>query len=344
MKSVVLSGKVFGFLTVLSCVGKKHGYPVWNCHCACGNEVNRSQRDLLSGSAYSCGHRENLMGARFGKWTVVGPYRKSNQWLCRCDCGQERYIGQCALASGSSTSCGHPPPQEDLTGKKFGKYVVVRKDGDKWVCRCGCGRERLFARSHIVSVADSGSCKACANRRRRQDIEGRKFGKLTVGKFNGQSRRWECRCDCGKVVFCRTAALNNGSTASCGCRRVKNPGLIDLAGKRFGTLSAILPTGLSRNGAKIWRCKCDCGKEVNVASIDLRSGNMASCGCMQGKKYIAIDQFKFDSFLEASYYLKLRSQGTKFMYDERYPGMSRCRYDFFLPDENTYDTFRRRYL
>lgn len=32
-------------------------------------------------------------------------------------------------------------------------------------------------------------------------------------------RGWLCRCDCGTEVVVRTAALQNGNTTSCGCRR-----------------------------------------------------------------------------------------------------------------------------
>ena len=35
----------------------------------------------------------------------------------------------------------------DMTGQRFGRYVVIRRDGVKshmaaWLCRCDCGNER----------------------------------------------------------------------------------------------------------------------------------------------------------------------------------------------------------
>lgn len=57
------------------------------------------------------------------------------------------------------------------------------------------------------------------------DLTGQRFGRLTVirrvdshiapsGKKYG---RWECRCDCGRSVFCLTGNLRKGDCQSCGC-------------------------------------------------------------------------------------------------------------------------------
>lgn len=53
----------------------------------------------------------------------------------------------------------------------------------------------------------------------------------------------------------------------------------DLMGKRFGRLTVI---GESNKIGyhKYWRCKCDCGKEVNVRAYTLISGDSKSCGCL----------------------------------------------------------------
>ena len=56
----------------------------------------------------------------------------------------------------------------------------------------------------------------------------------------------------------------------------------DLAGMRFGRLVAIRPVGYSKNGGHIiWHCKCDCGREVEVVSQSLISGQTKSCGCLK---------------------------------------------------------------
>lgn len=49
-----------------------------------------------------------------------------------------------------------------------------------------------------------------------EDLRGQKFNKLTPVKYLG-NRKWECVCDCGKVVTVFTNNLKRGNTKSCGC-------------------------------------------------------------------------------------------------------------------------------
>jgi hypothetical protein len=49
---------------------------------------------------------------------------------------------------------------------------------------------------------------------------GHKFGRLLVigdAPSTGKGRRWECRCDCGKIAVCSTGNLRSGNSRSCGC-------------------------------------------------------------------------------------------------------------------------------
>lgn len=49
---------------------------------------------------------------------------------------------------------------------------------------------------------------------------GERFGRLTVIAFVRSSRSgkvWRLRCDCGNLAECKTGALTNGNTRSCGC-------------------------------------------------------------------------------------------------------------------------------
>ena len=52
----------------------------------------------------------NLIGKRFGKWTVLKRTLLAKNeipgWLCRCDCGTQRTHHLSALTCGKSTSCG----------------------------------------------------------------------------------------------------------------------------------------------------------------------------------------------------------------------------------------------
>ncbi len=56
---------------------------------------------------------------------------------------------------------------------------------------------------------------------KREDITGRKFGRLTAvryaGKSKGKQTLWECKCDCGKIIIAHHQNLKSGHTSSCGC-------------------------------------------------------------------------------------------------------------------------------
>ena len=60
----------------------------------------------------------------------------------------------------------------------------------------------------------------------------------------------------------------------------------DLKGQRFGRLTVIERTPDKTTGVKprvMWRCRCDCGKEVVVRSESITSGHTVSCGCKTRK-------------------------------------------------------------
>ena len=53
----------------------------------------------------------------------------------------------------------------------------------------------------------------------------------------------------------------------------------DLTGQRFGKLIVLFPTEKRQSRSIVWHCKCDCGKETDVASKHLIYGSTQSCGC-----------------------------------------------------------------
>lgn len=63
--------------------------------------------------------------------------------------------------------------------------------------------------------------------RRREDLAGRVFGRLTVISFDhskkaGNSTRsyWRCSCTCGAEIVARSDGLKGGDNVSCGCKKV----------------------------------------------------------------------------------------------------------------------------
>jgi hypothetical protein len=96
----------------------------------------------------------DLIGRQFGKLTVVGlapsiaTPSKGARWVCSCECGGEKVVIGYSLTNGAVTSCGCKSVLIDITGKCFGKLVVIgRAPSDnykhtRWYVRCECGVEK----------------------------------------------------------------------------------------------------------------------------------------------------------------------------------------------------------
>lgn len=54
----------------------------------------------------------------------------------------------------------------------------------------------------------------------------------------------------------------------------------DLSGKKYGRLLVVKMSSLKR-GSVLWNCLCECGKNKDVTTSALNSGNTSSCGCMR---------------------------------------------------------------
>ena len=114
---------------------------------------------------------------------------------------------------------------------------------------------------------------------------GKRVGLLTVAEPTRQRKAgyivWRCCCDCGGEILLDTRCLQRGTVRDCGCRTVVRPGQKDIAGNRFGKLTAIRPTQeRGRGGCAVWICRCDCGNEVRAETRQLTSGSRRSCGCL----------------------------------------------------------------
>ena len=121
----------------------------------------------------------------------------------------------------------------------------------------------------------------------KQDLTGRRFGKLTVISRNPQLEdryyTWNCQCDCGGQIIVNTKRLTRGTVTNCGCipKMNRKHGSIpaDYTGDVFGSLT-VLKRAENKGQRAAWLCKCDCGNEVIVATHDLRTGHTKSCGCI----------------------------------------------------------------
>lgn len=76
--------------------------------------------------------------------------------------------------------------------------------------------------------------------------------------------------------------------ARCG----RGPAYRDVTGQRFGRLTAIYPLpGRDDRGSKLWRCRCDCGAELDVPYNTLLFSNTRSCGCRRKEHEQALGSY-----------------------------------------------------
>lgn len=105
-------GKRYGKWTVID-KGPSLGRRVrWLCECDCGARELVLASNLRSGASQSCGcqTRDNLIGQKFGKLTVIAKndVRRNEHvcWDCICECGNKTIVEGYNLKSGATQSCG----------------------------------------------------------------------------------------------------------------------------------------------------------------------------------------------------------------------------------------------
>lgn len=117
------------------------------------------------------------------------------------------------------------------------------------------------------------------------DLSGQRFGKLLVlHRVENRGRRsaWACECECGSVTPITGSNLRRSNSAACAIcsrrQRGKHPNFVDLVGQRFGQLTVLRKSNkMAKCRGVLWECRCDCGKEVKVASNGLTTGNTKTC-------------------------------------------------------------------
>lgn len=136
---------------------------------------------------------ENLAGKTFGKWTVQDDYIQGKdrhiQWLCKCTCGNERYVSSTKLRNGKSLCCGCD------RGEKIKTAVHIKMD-----------TTREEDERKVVEA-----------------LAGTVVGKLTVigpmGRDPSNRKTIQCQCSCGKQSYIRLTKILNQKVKSCGCTR-----------------------------------------------------------------------------------------------------------------------------
>lgn len=181
--------------------------------------------------------------------------------------------------------------KEDITGKTFGKWIVLGRDKDKtgyWICQCQCDNHTIKSiRAYTLKSGQSTSC-GCSHL---DKFIGKQFSEWTVLEYAGNGN-YKCRCSCGNIRIVSNTALKSGSLRSCGHNNILK-GLVDLSGKQFGYWTVLRYADDHK-----WKCQCKCGNIRDIEASSLKDGTSKSCGCKVRddnlKKYGDISAIKKD--------------------------------------------------
>lgn len=188
----------------------------------------------------------------------------------------------------------------NLKGKRFGNLLVIDKTINPknkstrtfWKCKCDCGNYSIVSTHDLISEKTQ-NCWDCAHKKtgtaKRNDLTGKRFGKLTVTKMlygikdnSGRKRTYcECLCDCGNSVTKNVDTLRPGKYSSCGCgkKEIGNLFARNIVGEKFGRLTVIKE--LSDYTPRKVMCRCECGNVITTSKTDVMSLHTQSCGCLQ---------------------------------------------------------------
>jgi hypothetical protein len=116
-------------------------------------------------------------------------------------------------------------------------------------------------------------------------LEGLRFHYLLVKRWDRDSQKWECLCDCGKTHFVKGTDLKKGEVKSCGCIKFKKEkeSRESKIGKKHGFLKIIkvIPRlTIGKTTSAFLECKCKCGKTTIIQMG--KWGRNKSCGCYSG--------------------------------------------------------------
>lgn len=86
----------------------------------------------------------------------------------------------------------------------------------------------------------------------------------------------------------------------------------DITNCKFGRLTALYPSGRTKEGQAIWHCKCECGKETDVDTHSLVRKHTKSCGCLGAENLKTMyDKLREKDFKENTRLSKLNSRAPR---------------------------------
>lgn len=220
---------------------------------------------------------------------------------------------------------------KNLSNLQFGDYKVLYRtevpstSNSKqahWLCQCvKCNK--YFIKPAFTLTKGKNECEC------KYDLINKVFGRWTIiekAKSRNNKGYWKCKCICGNEKEVESYLLTSGQSKSCGClnrelasercRKTR----IDLTGRRFGKLIALMPKySGNKNQHTKWICQCDCGNQTEVDMGNLQAGKTQSCGCR-------------NSTQEEKIIKLLTNDNLVFKYQYRFSNLPMKIFDFFVAD------------
>lgn len=141
----------------------------------------------------------DIGGKIIGDWTVLSRALSKNRqthWLVRCKCGIEKILSsQNIRKSISCHKCAMERISEKLNpGDVFGIWVLVApaqpKNGQRWLCKCSCGKECVIPLRTLNSGTSTG-CFECGRIKLRKFVNGIPQWLITQTKRSAKNRDLE---------------------------------------------------------------------------------------------------------------------------------------------------------
>ena len=181
-KIISYIGKKFNHLTIIEELGARNVL----ARCDCGNVIKAMKYNIIYGQKKCCSDKNcpyktkrpykkvnsNIIGEKFNALTVLEEFsirdskgRSIKKLRCQCDCGNVIEVAKSNVTRGHTKSCGclksssvKDSRTKDYTGKKFGLLTIIKElGGNKVLCHCDCGNEKIITKSNIVK----GTVKSC---------------------------------------------------------------------------------------------------------------------------------------------------------------------------------------
>lgn len=98
-------------------------------------------------------------------------------------------------------------------------YITTINKCKVYSFKCVCGNI-IESKAKYIKNGDKKSCGCISRQIARNDLTGKKFGRLTALGLDKDARnksKWICLCECGIKKSILTASLESGKSKSCGC-------------------------------------------------------------------------------------------------------------------------------